>query len=103
MKGVRRNSEKEWQQRMYLLLSAIAYLQAIQHTASLAELARRCQVSRQTIANWLRRAERRGFVNLHNGAPRGVQLLARGKLTLEAKVYERSSKRMERQARGNPA
>lgn len=38
-----------------------------------------CGVSRQSIHNWLIVAQGMGFVDLHEGRPRGLQLLPKGR------------------------
>lgn len=83
MRGLHKNADYLWQERMRLLLGAISDLQEKTHSVSLREIAKSTGISRQTIANWLDRAEKLGYVNRHHGTARGTQLLARGKRTLD--------------------
>jgi Mn-dependent DtxR family transcriptional regulator len=83
MKGVYKTADDDWREKMRRLLGAISRVQARRHTVSLRELEMACGVSRQTIANWLLRAEQLGYVDRHSPEPRAVQLLPLGERTLQ--------------------
>jgi hypothetical protein len=83
MRKVSETADLKWQRRMVRLLSGISRVQSRRHTVSMRELEQVCEISRQTVVNWLRVAEDRGYVDLHNGQPRAIQLLPLG-LTLLA-------------------
>lgn len=71
--------DQYWPDRLMTLLSNILLIQDKRYTVSMRELEEACDVSRQTIVNWLRVAEEMGYVNLHNGQPRALELLPEGR------------------------
>ena len=71
--------DEHWAKRFLVLLAAIESIQNHRYTVSLRELEKACGRSRQTISKWLAMAEELGYVNLHHGQPRAIELLAKGR------------------------
>lgn len=71
--------DNSWPDRMITLLLAIDGIQQKRYTVSVRELEEACGVSRQTIHTWLRMAEGMGYVDMHNGQPRALELLPEGR------------------------
>ena len=75
-----------WPERFAVLLSTIESIQRRRHTVSQRELEAHIGVSRQTINNWLGTAEEMGYIDMHGGQPRAMELLPAGRKL--AKAFE---------------